>query len=203
MITASLRLPPGAPFQSFQTSQRPSSIVRDAVTKKREKSLVLTLKSGSPHRARASRDARDARSRLREVRIELTGRIVVRPISSSRPFGANGPGTREARRIQPITLRPRGTTRSPMAQLTRSDSSMSNLAEEFPTRIMECGLLPLTCAGVEVSNKLHVTCTVVKGAPPASPRAHVTTHETAANPEGSRTAFLFRVPHPSPSHPPP
>ena len=53
-----------------------------------------------------------------------------------------------------------------MAQLT---DSMSNLAEEFPTRIMECGLLPLTCAGVEVSNKLHVTCTVVKGAPPASP----------------------------------
>jgi len=90
-----------------------------------------------------------------------------------------------------------------MAQLTRSHSSMSNLAEEFPTRIMECGLLPLTCAGVEVSNKLHVTCTVVKGAPPASPRAHVTTHETAANPEGSRTAFLFRVPHPSPSHPSP
>lgn len=73
---------------------------------------------------------------------------------------------REARRIRPITLRPRGTTQSPMAQLT---DSMSNLAEEFPTRIMECGLLPLTCAGVEVSNKLHVTCTVVKGAPPASP----------------------------------
>ena len=36
---------------------------------------------------------------------------------------------------------------------------------------------------------------------PRPPRAHVTTHETAANPEGSRTAFLFRVPHPSPSHP--
>ena len=50
---------------------------------------------------------------------------------------------------------------------------MSNLAEEFPTRIMECGLLPLTCAGVEVSNKLHVTCTVVKGAPPRVPRARM------------------------------
>lgn len=132
---------------------------------KREKSR----KSGSPHRARANRDARDARARLREVHIELTGRIVVRPISSSRPFGANGPGTAGGASNSTDNPPPRGTTRSPMAQLTRSDSSMSNLAEEFPTRIMECGLLPLTCAGVEVSNKLHVTCTVVKGAPPASP----------------------------------
>jgi hypothetical protein len=57
--------------------------------KKREKSQKAVL----PNCARASRDARDARARPREVRIELTGRIVVPPISSSRPFGANGPGT--------------------------------------------------------------------------------------------------------------
>jgi len=56
-----------------------------------------------------------------------------------------------------------------MSALTRANSSSGNLAEEFPTRIMECGLLPLSCAGVEVSNKLHVTCTVVKGARPRRP----------------------------------
>lgn len=38
------------------------------------------------------------------------------------------------------------------------------MADEFATRITECGLLPLSSAGVEVSNKLHPTCTVVKGA---------------------------------------
>ena len=30
------------------------------------------------------------------------------------------------------------------------------------TRITQCGVMPLQCAGVEVSNKLHATCTVVK-----------------------------------------
>ena len=106
---------------------------------------------------------------------------------------------REARRIRPITLRPRGTTQSPMAQLT---DSMSNLAEEFPTRIMECGLLPLTCAGVEVANKLHVTCTVVKGAPPASPARAVTTHETAAT-QSRGVAHRFPFPRSSPVPVPP
>ena len=166
--------------------------------KKREKSQKAVL----PNCARASRDARDARARPREVRIELTGRIVVPPISSSRPFGANGPGTAEGASNSTDNPPPRGTTRSPMAQLTRSDSSMSNLAEEFPTRIMECGLLPLTCAGVEVSNKLHVTCTVVKGAPPASPARAVTTHETAAT-QSRGVAHRFPFPRSSPVPVPP
>ena len=30
------------------------------------------------------------------------------------------------------------------------------------TRITQCGVMPLQCAGVEVSNKLNATCTVVK-----------------------------------------
>lgn len=36
------------------------------------------------------------------------------------------------------------------------DSTLSS------TRITQCGVLPLQCAGVEVSNKLNATCTVVK-----------------------------------------
>lgn len=39
-----------------------------------------------------------------------------------------------------------------------------HMAEEFATRITASGLLPLASAGVEVSNKLHPTCTVVRGA---------------------------------------
>ena len=34
--------------------------------------------------------------------------------------------------------------------------------DDFGTRITRCGVLPLSAAGVEVSNKLHATCTVVK-----------------------------------------
>ena len=30
------------------------------------------------------------------------------------------------------------------------------------TRITQCGVMPLQCAGVEVSNKLNAPCTVVK-----------------------------------------
>ena len=38
------------------------------------------------------------------------------------------------------------------------------VANEFATRIRSCDILPLSSAGVEVSNKLHPWCTVVKGA---------------------------------------
>ena len=40
------------------------------------------------------------------------------------------------------------------------------VANEFATRIRSCDILPLSSAGVEVSNKLHPWCTVVKGATP-------------------------------------
>ena len=35
---------------------------------------------------------------------------------------------------------------------------------EFATRMLRSGVLPLSSAGVEVSNKLDAECTVVKGA---------------------------------------
>jgi|AntAceMinimDraft_12_1070368.scaffolds.fasta_scaffold34933_1 hypothetical protein len=47
-----------------------------------------------------------------------------------------------------------------------SRGASGDVAKEFETRIGKCGLLPLSSAGVEVSNKLHPTCTVVKGEPP-------------------------------------
>ena len=46
---------------------------------------------------------------------------------------------------------------------SRSGSPALPEAEDFgSTRLTKCGLLPLAQAGVEVSNKLHATCTVVK-----------------------------------------
>jgi glycine cleavage system regulatory protein len=63
-----------------------------------------------------------------------------------------------------------------MASFARGDDSTSsgedegNANQKFDgvplsfgsTRITQCGVLPLQCAGVEVSNKLNATCTVVK-----------------------------------------
>ena len=42
-------------------------------------------------------------------------------------------------------------------------TSGPSVAGDFATRISACGLLPMSSAGVEVSNKLEPGCTVVKG----------------------------------------
>lgn len=47
------------------------------------------------------------------------------------------------------------------------DSARSSANHEFATRIMSSELVNLQDPGVEVSNKLHELCTVVKGAPRA------------------------------------
>lgn len=46
--------------------------------------------------------------------------------------------------------------------MPRTGSEPDLTDDDFGTRITRCGVLPLSAAGVEVSNKLHATCTVVK-----------------------------------------
>ena len=46
--------------------------------------------------------------------------------------------------------------------MPRTGSEPDLTDDDFATRITRCGVLPLSAAGVEVSNKLHATCTVVK-----------------------------------------